>query len=345
LQPRTALYEHCLAGLHHLLVQVGDERWAQWVEQDLAEWRERRDPSHHLRAYGGMDSIDSVAFGPEHPHLSREQTPWVAVLHASLTSMCHHLAEYAERDLGPGELREELFIDGQPVAELTAPDEPPQSLAGLFSGANPLPGDRCGECGHAWVRRGDIDAMIARKLVPRGLLDACEHRRVPDFVDRVLALDIPAADDLRARVRAVMQQNDMPPGETTGAEPCPECGSDEVTFCEWVLADEETGKLVPALHGPHEWPYKSLLSVWLLSFLIAGVALPALDGTGPNLFRFGMFLGVSALYWERIALARWNHETGPGYAFYALLMLATPFLIWPLQNLLEDLSASGAFPV
>jgi len=85
-------------------------------------------------------------------------------------------------------------------------------------------------------------------------------------------------------------------------------------------------------HQKRPWPYQALAVTYVVSLILAGLSLPSLDGVPANLYRFGLYAGASVVFWMRILVSRARKETGRGYCFYVLLVLAMPFLAWPLQD-------------
>ncbi len=90
-----------------------------------------------------------------------------------------------------------------------------------------------------------------------------------------------------------------------------------------------------AKRGELPWPYGFLALVYLVSLILAACFLPSLDGVAANAFRYGLYAGASAVFWLRILMARRRKETNRGYYFYVMLVLAMPFLVWPLQDWLS----------
>ncbi len=86
----------------------------------------------------------------------------------------------------------------------------------------------------------------------------------------------------------------------------------------------------------HEWPLSGLIIVYVLSFFIAAMLLPSLDGW-PNTFRLMIYACISLLFWIRIVIAKLKREKNRAYIFYSVMMIGHVFFIWPLQDLLEKM--------
>ena len=56
------IYTEALACLRSILMADHPElqNWIDWLERDIQDWTQRREVSHHLRAYGGMGSFNDL---------------------------------------------------------------------------------------------------------------------------------------------------------------------------------------------------------------------------------------------------------------------------------------------
>ena len=85
-------------------------------------------------------------------------------------------------------------------------------------------------------------------------------------------------------------------------------------------------------HRERPWPYFALTVVYVVSLGLAGLFLPCMDGVRANAYRLGLYAAASAIFWVRILISRTRKDTDRGYYFYIILVLAMPFLAWPLQD-------------
>ena len=53
---QTDIYTEALICLRSILQADHPEfkNWIDWLERDIQDWNQRREVTHHLRAYGGM---------------------------------------------------------------------------------------------------------------------------------------------------------------------------------------------------------------------------------------------------------------------------------------------------
>ncbi|MCP4712616.1 MAG: hypothetical protein GY869_28660 [Planctomycetes bacterium] len=83
------------------------------------------------------------------------------------------------------------------------------------------------------------------------------------------------------------------------------------------------------------WPIKGLAGVSVLSLVLASVMLPSLDGAHRSAARLAGYLVFLAVYWIRIVIAYKTKEQSGDFFFYVILILVAPFIIWPIQDLVD----------
>ncbi len=59
---QSDIYTEALICLRSILQTDHPEfkNWIDWLERDIEDWTQRREVSHHLRAYGGMGSFNDL---------------------------------------------------------------------------------------------------------------------------------------------------------------------------------------------------------------------------------------------------------------------------------------------
>ena len=59
---QTDIYTEALTCLRSILLADHPEfqNWIDWLERDIQDWNQRREVTHHLRAYGGMGSFNDL---------------------------------------------------------------------------------------------------------------------------------------------------------------------------------------------------------------------------------------------------------------------------------------------
>ena len=83
------------------------------------------------------------------------------------------------------------------------------------------------------------------------------------------------------------------------------------------------------------WPIKGLAGVSILSVVLASVMLPSLDGMYRSAARGAGYLVFLVVYWIRIGIAYKTKEQSGDFVFYVILILVAPFIIWPIQDLID----------
>ena len=59
---QSDIYTEALTCLRSILLADHPEfqNWIDWLERDILDWNQRREVTHHLRAYGGMVSFNDL---------------------------------------------------------------------------------------------------------------------------------------------------------------------------------------------------------------------------------------------------------------------------------------------
>ena len=87
--------------------------------------------------------------------------------------------------------------------------------------------------------------------------------------------------------------------------------------------------------GRSNWPIKGLVGVSMLSLVLASAMLPSLDGTYRNAARWAGYLVFLVVYWIRLGIAFKTKEKSNDFVFYVIMILVAPFIIWPIQDLID----------
>ena len=216
-------YPQALDAMHRLLMDVSQNRraewvanhWKEWIAQDMEKWRESRSVKHHLSAYGGMGSFNDI------DHFVEEaRGPLIRALFNDLKSVCYVLAKNHGRDLDE--------------TALLSTFQPP--LGGLN-------GWRCRHCGYAQTSVAAIESHLPVWRMPRLVVRAVAAGRIVKVVMEVLAGRVRRLDadrkDLLTRCRragiSIVPRDEAIRG-------CPECGSEDTTPVTWLTV----GELTPA---------------------------------------------------------------------------------------------------
>ena len=114
---QTDIYTEALICLRSILQTDHPEfkNWIGWLERDIEDWTQRREVSHHLRAYGGMGSFNDLpSMRGNHDYIF-----------GFLKSVCYAFGHlYGKQEgISPEALMEECLHDVEPVSytHLTLP--------------------------------------------------------------------------------------------------------------------------------------------------------------------------------------------------------------------------------
>lgn len=241
-------YEHALMAAERLLRQVGEDHWANWLQEDIALWRRSAEVSHHRSAYGGMGSFNDVVICRRNRHqVSAEQEPWVNCLFAWLKAILFHLSTNPTSTPDAAELRQAIGRHTPSLSAFVGGADAPDHMRGYAGASMKVAGARCRTCGHAELKPRDLDRAIADELVPELVFRACEQGTLTDLVDRVLRMDLPGLDQHRELLRNAAERSGIQVVE--GEEwmwTCPACGSKDTAAYRWVYVDDEAPTFQPA---------------------------------------------------------------------------------------------------
>lgn len=241
-------FENSLVAMKNLLDAVGETHWAGWIATDLQDWREDRDSSHHLAAYGGMGSFNDMWITRGNRHtVTRAQEPWANSLFVWLKAICFHLAKHPTEFLTAEALSR---LVGRSVPSLSAfvgGENAPPSMRGYATPVFKFKGWRCLRCGFSETSSGDIEDMVAENLLPGLVFRSCETLTLDRLVDEVLALTIEEANELREKLTTAIKQNGIALNDREDwMRPCPNCGQDDTAVYRWVVSGDGQNSVEPS---------------------------------------------------------------------------------------------------
>lgn len=230
-------FEHSLIAMKRLLDAVGETHWAQWIAQDIEQWRLDRDTSHHLSAYGGMGSLNDVAISCGSEHAVTEITEaWANTLFEWLKSICYFLAQHPNDSFTAEMLAERVGRHDSALAAFIGGDLTPASMRGYADEPRVLEGWRCLHCGRAEVTNEDIEYLMAQDLVPSMVFSSCGSCTLDKLVDQALASDISGIEATRKNLAAaVAASNILLITRDEWNWRCPNCDSDDTAVYRWNL--------------------------------------------------------------------------------------------------------------
>jgi hypothetical protein len=263
----ASAYEDALVATERLLRQVSMDYWADWLLKDLKLWRTEQDISHHLLAYGGMGSFNDIYICRSNSHhITTEQEPWAHLLFDWLKALLFHLTHSQPTTLTIDGLRRTVGRDIPSLSAFVGGKNAPPSWRGYWYPGSTIRvgGRRCKKCGYAYISaKGlqSIDSAIAESIIPELVFHACVHHRLTELVDSVLALNIPEHAQQRKQLEDAAQASNISLTQDGRMCPCPQCGSEEISVCNWVY--QTCSK--PYLKESHDnlWQGESAITKWL----------------------------------------------------------------------------------
>lgn len=233
--PFTSAYERTLIAMEYVLRRIGDG-WADWMKTDLDAWRENRDVSHHLGAYGGMGSFNDVIIcRMNHHEVTDEQEPWANWLFKWLKAMLLYFARHPLESPSSKQLRRAIGVHAPSLAAYVGGERAPDSMRGFLSDRIEIQGAACLSCGDAAMTPIDLDWAIAGRIVPEMLFDASARATLVQAIDAILSLNVPGLGDPRARITAAALAGTIPiRGKHDWFGLCVRCGSKGLAAYHWV---------------------------------------------------------------------------------------------------------------
>lgn len=232
-------YEHSLIAMKHLLDIVGASFWANYIEENISEWRSNRETTQHLSAYGGMGSFNDLWICKANQHtVTEEQEPWANALFEWLKSLCYFLAHQPNDSFTASALIQHIGRYDSVLAAFVGGENASAAIRGYATKNRKLHGWRCICCGYAEASNRDIENMIAQDVVPTMVFLSCEQLTLDELVDQVLARDIPNLEKMRqSLVIAVIDSGIALVDRDGWMRPCPNCNDDDTAVYRWQLVD------------------------------------------------------------------------------------------------------------
>jgi hypothetical protein len=230
-------YENCLVAIERLLSNVGVKYWADSIRQDIHDWQNKRDTSHHLSTYGGMGSFNDVWICRENRNnVTEAQEAWAQSLFDWLKAVAFYLARHPLDRLSAKQLRGRVGSNDSVLAAFVGGGNVHSEYRGLSDTVERLHGWRCAECGHCEVTNADLERYIAASLMPELVFQASETLTLDALVDRVLNLQIPQLANIRDDLEAVVKSSGITFHKRDDwMRPCPSCGSKDTGLYRWRL--------------------------------------------------------------------------------------------------------------
>lgn len=254
---KSSSYEQALVATETLLREVAEDRWADWLCEDIRAWQRARDVSHHRRAYGGMGSFNDVFIcRANHHRVTAEQEPWANSLFEWLKALLFYLSVHPTESPTSDVLHSEVSRDAPSLVayagEVAARTQVHARTGSLVKAA----GVRCLSCGHAEMTHIEIDRAIADHTMPGVVFDACARGTLVDAVRQVLGISLPGVQDWRDRLRLAARAGWIQVrNREDRLHSCPQCGANTMAVYRWLYNPDHPSRFAPAmdnlpLNGP-----------------------------------------------------------------------------------------------
>jgi hypothetical protein len=230
---------HALTALEYLLDKAGENRWRDWLRQDIDLWESKKGVSHHLSAYGAMGSINDVWICVQNKHnVTKAQEPWVNNLFEILKGLCFRLAHNPEIDENIKDVDSNRYF---PIFSAFKnnfkENEMDDATSQLSIITSQLHGWRCLKCGHAETSSYNIENYLAKALMPNLLNHAKNEKELKALVDSAFTIEFEGVDEARNQTRRMILDSEIKIIDREGwMRPCPKCGSDDTAVYRWELS-------------------------------------------------------------------------------------------------------------
>jgi|GEM_PF-741756 len=210
-------YKAALYILHGLLIESGNEHWAESIKKDIYLWETRNSVTHHLRSFGGMGSINDLCIG---------DNDVIGVWKSTLFDITKTFSwSLAKKKITPPN---EIFNNDKP---------------------NEISGWRCIHCGHARIATMNIEHYLAATMLPDLFVKYALENRLIDILElkRITTLD--SIVRTRERIKGLVQSNNITLSlNNEWLTVCPKCGINDVCVYRWKLENNDA-KLVAAVNN------------------------------------------------------------------------------------------------
>lgn len=210
----TDYYKLSLELLRIILLENQYDFWANWITEDIENWKENQSTEHHLRAYGGMGSFNDIVIG-NHDISGL----WQGAIFGHLQSLAYGLAN-----------GEELSI----------------ILQRIGSASNQISGWRCRSCGASQLTTLDIERFIRDTTLPQIFIEFLQTDRLTDLLNIDAILSNLEIKEKRVFIeKHITEANIEISNNTNWLWTCPKCSSNETCAYRWILL-EDNAKIIEA---------------------------------------------------------------------------------------------------
>jgi len=207
-------YKISLEILQRILKDSGNNHWAKWITKDISEWNSNKNVDHHLRAYGGMGSINDLIVGG---------TDTIGVWKNKLFEIIKNLSwSLAKGKISKAPIDADFYRYGN----------------------NEISGWRCQNCGQARVDRVKIEHYLSTKFLPIIIVDLIKNEELENVIDLDNIINRNEINKLREQIgKQIIDQEITLTNGNEWSWTCPICESKDVCVYRWTY-DEKTDTLI-----------------------------------------------------------------------------------------------------
>lgn len=205
----TDYYKLSLELLRIILLENQYDFWANWLTEDIENWKKNKNTEHHLRAYGGMGSFNDVVIGNQDL-----AGLWQGRVFGMLQSLSYGLAS--------GDALEDI-------------------LARINTTSTQISGWRCQDCGAARINSIDIERFVCASILPQIFTNYLKYNKLAETLDTNKLLSSEDISNKKTAIERLIEQSNIEiASDNNWLLNCPKCGSDKVCSYRWEILNNET---------------------------------------------------------------------------------------------------------
>lgn len=210
----TDYYKTSLDILFRLLKDSGNDHWANWIKEDIENWIDNKNVDHHLKAFGGMGSINDLYVGK-----ADIIGIWKNKLFETIKILSWSLAK---GKISTAPIDKDFYKNGN----------------------REIRGWKCRSCGHSRIDKVDIEEYLSTKFLPYIIVDLIKKERFEEIINLDNFINI---EEIKTTRELISKQiTDQEIVLTSGSQwlwICPECATKDACVYRWNY-DKESNKLI-----------------------------------------------------------------------------------------------------
>lgn len=205
----TDYYKLSLELLRTILLENQYDFWANWMAEDIENWKKNQNTEHHLRAYGGMGSFNDIVIGNQDL-----AGLWQGRVFGMLQSLAYGLAS--------GDALEDI-------------------LARITATSTQISGWRCQDCGAARINAIDIERFVCASFLPQLFVNYLKGNGLTEILNTNKLIASEEVSSKKAVIEKLIGQANIEIArDNNWLWTCPKCGSSRVCSYRWEILNNET---------------------------------------------------------------------------------------------------------